>query len=157
MFTLYTDGACSGNPGPGGYGYILKNDFKTIATGSQGYIKTTNNRMELRGVIAGLEAAPTDSPVTVITDSEYIVNAFTKKWIDNWQARGWRNAQKKPVANRDLWELLLPLVHQHKVKFSWIRGHNGHDENEQCDVLAVAASLSTNLLVDSPDMGQSLF
>jgi ribonuclease HI len=93
----------------------------------------------------------------VVTDSEYIVNAFTKKWIDNWQARGWRNAQKKPVANRDLWELLLPLVQQHKVKFSWIRGHNGHDENEQCDALAVAASLSTNLLVDSPDMGQSLF
>ncbi|MEI6326728.1 MAG: ribonuclease HI [Candidatus Roizmanbacteria bacterium] len=149
MLTLYTDGACSGNPGPGGYGFILKQDAKVVTTGSQGYLKTTNNRMELRGVIAGLQASPPDAIVRVVTDSEYIVNAFTKKWIDNWQARGWRNSQKKPVANRDLWELLLPLVQAHKVQFSWIRGHDGHAENEQCDALAVAASMSKNLLSDA--------
>ncbi len=151
MLTLYTDGACSGNPGPGGYGYILKQDAKTVATGSQGYIKTTNNRMELRGVISGLLASPPGTQVTVVTDSEYIVNAFTKKWIDNWQVRGWRNAQKKPVANRDLWEMLLPLVRDHKVKFSWIRGHTGHAENEQCDELAVAASQSPHRLIDTSE------
>lgn len=149
MYFLYTDGACSGNPGPGGYGFVLKLDNKTIATGSQGYIKTTNNRMELRGVIAGLKAAPAASPVTVVTDSEYIVNAFTKKWIDAWQTRGWRTAAKKPVANRDLWELLVPLVSRHHVKFTWIRGHAGHTENEFCDHLAVEASKSTNLLEDT--------
>jgi len=148
MYFLYTDGACSGNPGPGGYGFLLKLDDKVVSTGSQGYAKTTNNRMELRGVIAGLSVAPTDSRVTVVTDSEYIVNAFVKKWIDAWQARGWRTAAKKPVANRDLWELLIPLVAKHHVTFSWIRGHMGHAENEQCDVMAVAASKSIHLLTD---------
>lgn len=148
MYFLYTDGACLGNPGPGGYGFLLKLDDKVVSTGSQGYAKTTNNRMELRGVIAGLSVAPTDSRVTVVTDSEYIVNAFVKKWIDAWQARGWRTAAKKPVANRDLWELLIPLVAKHHVTFSWIRGHMGHAENEQCDVMAVAASKSIHLLTD---------
>lgn len=157
MHFLYTDGACSGNPGPGGYGFILKLDTKTITSGSQGYIRTTNNRMELRGVIAGLSAAPANSIVTVVTDSEYIVNAFVKKWIDAWQARGWRTAAKKPVANRDLWELLIPLVATHHVTFSWIRGHMGHAENEQCDVMAVAASKSTHLIEDRETTSSSLF
>jgi ribonuclease HI len=140
MYTLYSDGACSGNPGPGGYGYLLKSPDGAIHTGSEGYIQTTNNRMELRGIIAGLTVIPKDSHVKVVTDSEYVVNAFTKGWLTSWQMRGWKTAAKKPVANRDLWEQLLILTSERKVIFTWIRGHAGHAENEQCDQMAVAAS-----------------
>ena len=139
---LFTDGACRGNPGPGGWGLILRFDGreKELAGGEQ---DTTNNRMELTAVIRGLEALNKPCRLTVHTDSRYIVDAFEKGWLDNWIARGWRRAatkgQGKPVLNVDLWQRLLELINKHQVQFEWVRGHAGHRENERADRLAVGA------------------
>lgn len=143
MIRIYTDGAAKGNPGPGGYGTIMKyNDH--VKELSQGYRLTTNNRMELLAVIAGLEAIKKEGiPVTIYSDSEYVVNAVEKGWIWNWEKQ---NFKKK--ANPDLWMRYIPLHEKFKPKFVWIRGHNGHPENERCDYLAVKASSGFDLLVD---------
>jgi len=136
---LYTDGACSGNPGPGGYGAILeyKGAERELSGGSR---QTTNNRMELLAAIAGLEALKEPCRVTLYSDSKYLVDAIEKNWLANWKARGWRKADKKPVLNQDLWERLDGLLATHTVTFVWVKGHAGHEQNERCDKLAVEAA-----------------
>ncbi len=137
LVEIFSDGACSGNPGPGGWGTILRcgGQEKELS----GYDpETTNNRMELSGAIAGLAALTRRCRVRVTTDSEYVKKGMTE-WIEGWVKRGWKNTQKKPVANRDLWERLLELAEQHQVEWHWVRGHDGHVENERCDALARAA------------------
>ncbi len=136
---MYSDGACSGNPGPGGYGVILRYKGKEKEI-SGGAADTTNNRMELMGVIAGLEALKEPCSVTVCTDSQYVVNGITKGWAESWKANNWIKKDKKPALNSDLWDRLLNEIHRHKVEFVWIKGHAGHPENERCDQLAVAQS-----------------
>ena len=139
--TLYTDGACSGNPGPGGWGAILrfKGSEKELAGGES---QTTNNRMELTAVIKGLEGLTQRCRVTVYSDSRYVVDAVNKGWLNGWLARGWRKAAVKgrgqPVLNVDLWQRLLELLAEHEVEFQWVRGHQGHPENERADRLAVS-------------------
>ncbi len=141
--TIYTDGACSGNPGPGGYGTILVYvDSKGITHEkelSEGFLDVTNNRMELMAVIAGLEALNKPSSVTVITDSKYVADAFNNNWIEGWIKKGWKTAGKSAVKNVDLWQRLLKAKEPHDVKFVWIKGHAGHIYNERCDTLAVNA------------------
>jgi ribonuclease HI len=144
---MYTDGACSGNPGPGGYSAILMTGTHRKEL-SAGYRKTTNNRMELLGAITGLEALTKPCTVRLHTDSAYIVNAVNKGWARKWQAQGWMRNKKDRAENPDLWERLLSLCEQHDVEFIWVRGHNGNPENERADVLAVDASQSPLLLVD---------
>jgi len=144
QITIYTDGAAKGNPGPGGYGLILQSGphYKEV---SDGFRLTTNNRMELLSVIIGLEMLKTpDCEVTVYSDSKYVVDAVEKKWIDGWIKRGWKN-----VKNPDLWKRYLAIASQHKVRFKWIKGHNGHPMNERCDFLAVEASMGRNLQADA--------
>jgi ribonuclease HI len=137
LIEIFSDGACSGNPGPGGWGTILRCGVREKEL--SGYApETTNNRMELLGAIAGLEALTRPCRVTLTTDSEYVKKGMTE-WIDSWVKRGWKNSQKKPVANRDLWERLLELTEPHQVEWHWVRGHDGHAENERCDALARAA------------------
>ena len=133
---LYTDGACSGNPGPGGYGAVLKygTTEKELSGGEK---ETTNNRMELMAAIVGLEALKEPCAVTLTSDSKYVIDAITKRWVYGWQRNGWRKADKKPALNVDLWEKLLPLLEKHQVEFVWVHGHQGHPENERCDRLAV--------------------
>lgn len=143
MIELFTDGASRGNPGPGGYGTILrwKNHEKELTAG---FRKTTNNRMELLAVIIGLEAITKPGiPVTVYSDSKYVVDAVEKRWVFGWQKKGFAGK-----ANGDLWARFLRVYAKHNVKFVWIRGHAGHPENERCDELAVASALSPNLLID---------
>ncbi len=135
---LYTDGACSGNPGPGGWGAVLECDGRELEL-SGGEACTTNNRMELTAVIKGLEALKVPCSVTVCSDSKYVVDSVQKGWLFGWSKKNWINSQKKPVPNRELWERLLSLLGTHKVSFVWVRGHNGHPYNERCDRLAVAA------------------
>ena len=150
--TLYTDGACSGNPGTGGYGAILvhvdSNGQKHEKEFSQGYKLTTNNQMELLAVIVGLEALKKPCNVTVYSDSKYVVDAFNNKWIEGWIAKGWRTAGKSPVKNVDLWKRLLEAKKEHDVEFIWVKGHAGHEYNERCDALAVAASKANDLKTD---------
>ncbi len=137
---IFTDGACSGNPGPGGYGTILVYGDKRKEL-SKGYRRTTNNRMELMAVIAGLEALRYPCRVTVFSDSKYIVDSFTLGWARRWRANGWkRNAKGEKAINPDLWARLLDLAEKHHLTFQWVKGHAGHAENERCDELAVAAS-----------------
>ena len=147
--TLYTDGACSGNPGVGGYGAILvhvdANGIRHEKEFSQGYKMTTNNQMELLAVIVGLEALKKPCEVTVYSDSKYVVDAFNNKWIDGWIAKGWKTAGKSPVKNVDLWKRLLEAKKQHDVEFIWVKGHAGHEYNERCDSLAVAAGKKDDL------------
>ncbi len=134
---IFSDGACSGNPGPGGYGTVVRygNNEKEFS----GYDpETTNNRMELLGAIAGFEALTRPCNVSITTDSQYVKKGMTE-WIDGWIKKGWKNSQRKDVANRDLWERLLAATRQHDVKWYWVRGHTGHAENERCDELARAA------------------
>ncbi|MBQ8905140.1 MAG: ribonuclease HI [Ruminococcus sp.] len=134
---LFTDGACSGNPGPGGWGAILRFGAHEKEL-SGGAAETTNNRMELSGVIAGLSALKEPCAVTLTTDSKYVVDSVTKGWVYGWKKRGWIKSDKKPALNVDLWEQLLPLLERHEVTFVWVKGHAGHPENERCDQLAVA-------------------
>ena len=134
---LYTDGACSGNPGPGGWGVVLRYG-ETERELSGGEEHTTNNRMELTAVIQGLSALKEPCEVVVTSDSKYVVDGIEKGWARSWKRNGWKKADKKPALNSDLWEELLRLVDIHKVKFNWIKGHAGHAENERCDELAVA-------------------
>ena len=137
LVEIFSDGACSGNPGPGGWGTVLRcGDQEKEFSGYDP--DTTNNRMELLGAIAGLEALTKPCRVTMTTDSQYVKKGMTE-WIAGWVKRGWKNSQKKPVANRDLWERLLVLTEPHQVEWHWVRGHDGHAENERCDVLARAA------------------
>ena len=133
---IFTDGACSGNPGPGGWGAILRCDGKEKEI-SGGEKETTNNRMELTAVIMALKALKYPCQVTVTTDSKYVCDAVMKGWVYSWQQNGWKKADKKPALNVDLWEQLLPLLSTHKVEFCWVKGHAGHPENERCDSLAV--------------------
>lgn len=133
---IFTDGACSGNPGPGGYGVVLRYGTKEKEL-SGGDSSTTNNRMELLGVITGLAALKEPCQVTLTTDSKYVVDSITKGWVYNWKKNNWIKSDKKPALNVDLWEKLLPLLEKHKVTFNWVKGHAGHPENERCDRLAV--------------------
>ena len=142
--TFITDGACSGNPGPGGWCVIIKKDDK-VNEFFGGDLETTNNKMELTAVIKGFENLNNASEVLVKTDSTYVINGITK-WLPNWKAKGWINSAKKPVANKDLWEQLESLVSNHKVDWLWVKGHSGDDENERADELA-RKGLIDNLLV----------
>jgi len=134
---IYTDGACSGNPGPGGWGAILRCDGREKEM-SGGEAHTTNNRMELSGVINALSALKFPCKVKLTTDSKYVVDGITKGWAQGWKKRGWKKSDGKPALNPDLWEKLLELLAVHDVEFCWIKGHAGHEENERCDRLAVA-------------------
>lgn len=135
--TVFTDGACSGNPGPGGWGAILRfGAYEKELSG--GEASTTNNRMELSAVIAGLSALKEPCRVTVVTDSKYVYDGMIKGWAEGWRRRGWRRADGSPALNSDLWERLLDLAAKHDVSFCWVKGHSGHPENERCDRLAVA-------------------
>lgn len=150
---LFTDGAARGNPeGPGGYGAILQytdsNGTLHEKEMSAGYKQTTNNRMELLGVITGLEALKKPCEVEVISDSKYVTDAFNQNWVENWIKKGWRTSTNKPVKNIDLWKRLIVLVKQHDVTFTWVKGHDGHPENERCDRLATSAADGSNLLDD---------
>lgn len=131
---IFCDGACSGNPGPGGYGAILRcgKHVKEIRGGAK---ETTNNRMEMSAAIEALRLLTRPCQITITTDSQYLVKGMTE-WIAGWQRKGWRNSKKEPVVNRDLWELLLELTRPHTVQWKWVRGHAGHAENERCDQLA---------------------
>lgn len=158
---MFTDGSSRGNPGPGGYGAVLRCVDSRGAVHekelSAGYACTTNNRMELLGVIAAFEALKRPCTVDVYSDSQYVVNAFNQGWIEGWKKRGWKNAQKQPVKNPDLWMRLLEAMQPHQVTYHWVKGHAGHAENERCDQLATAAADGGNLLVDqgfSPDQLQ---
>jgi len=131
---IFCDGACSGNPGPGGYGAILRygNCLKELSGGAK---DTTNNRMEMTAAIEALRQLKRPCRVSITTDSQYLVKGMTE-WIAGWQRKGWRNSKKEPVLNRDLWELLLALTESHSVQWKWVKGHAGHIENERCDQLA---------------------
>ena len=145
--TLYTDGACSGNPGLGGFGGILiYGDIKREY--SDGELSTTNNRMELMAVIIGLEALNRPCEVDLYSDSKYVIDAFNQHWIDSWLKNNWKNSQKKAVKNVDLWKRLLKAKERHKVSFHWVKGHDGHPENERCDTLATTAADGSDLLDD---------
>ncbi len=134
---IYTDGACSGNPGPGGWGAILV--YNTVEKElSGGERETTNNRMELTAVLEGLKALKEPCEVILTTDSKYICDAVNKGWVFSWKKNNWRKADKKPALNIDLWEKLLEELNRHKVEFVWVKGHNGHKYNERCDELAVS-------------------
>ena len=136
--TIYTDGACSGNPGPGGYGVVLlyQGHRKEL---SAGFKDTTNNRMEILAAIKGLESLKEKCRVTLYTDSQYLVHAMETNWAQKWRANGWMRNKKEPALNADLWARLLKLCEFHEIKFVWVKGHAGNPENERCDQLAVAA------------------
>ena len=151
--TMYTDGAARGNPdGPGGYGTILSfvdsKGQEHIEELSAGYQKTTNNRMEMMAVIAGMEALNRPCEITVYSDSQYVVKAFNEHWLDGWIKKGWKRGKNEPVKNVDLWKRLLAAIEKHQVSFQWVKGHNGHPQNEHCDELATTAADGTDLLVD---------
>lgn len=136
---IFTDGACSGNPGPGGFGAILRyNGVEREISGGEAC--TTNNRMELSAVIAALSALKEPCIVTLQSDSRYVIDSVTKGWVYGWKKRGWVKSDRKPALNADLWEKLLLLLERHSVEFVWIKGHAGHPENERCDALAVEES-----------------
>lgn len=136
---IFTDGACSGNPGPGGWGAILR--FGSVEKElSGGEAETTNNRMEMTAVISALSALKERCEVTLYSDSKYVIDSVTKGWAKSWKANGWKKGDKKPALNPDLWERLLDLLDKHEVTFVWVKGHAGHPENERCDQLAVAES-----------------
>ena len=145
---VYTDGACRGNPGPGGYAAIIdQGDVKT--EWARGYRWTTNNRMEIRSVIVALEAIETGAPVHLVSDSQYVLNALSKGWIAGWKKKNWINTAREPVKNRDLWEQLDSLVAKRAMTYEWVRGHASHPLNNRCDAMAVAAALGETLDLDS--------
>lgn len=137
---IFTDGSCLGNPGPGGYGVLLRyqQHEKTL---SEGFYRTTNNRMELMAAIIGLETLTRPCKIILTTDSQYVRQGITQ-WIHNWKKRGWRKADKSPVSNVDLWQRLDQAISRHDIDWLWVKGHAGHDENERCDELARAAANS---------------
>ena len=142
---LYSDGACSGNPGPGGYGVILKyNEHEKEF--SAGYKSTTNNRMEMMAIIVGLESLNEVCQVDVYSDSKYIVDAVNQGWALKWEANNWKRNKKEMAKNIDLWIRLLDVLEKHKVTMNWVKGHAGHPENERCDELAVAAAAEPSLI-----------
>lgn len=150
--TIYTDGASRGNPGPGGFGAVMhyrdpsgKLHVKEL---SQGFERTTNNRMELLGVIVALEALRRPCTIDLYSDSKYVVDAFNQHWVDGWLKRGWKNAKKEPVKNPDLWKRLIAAKEPHDVTFHWVKGHAGHPENERCDELATAAADGQGRAID---------
>lgn len=150
---IYTDGAARGNPeGPGGYGTVLEyvdpKGTLHVKEISQGYVKTTNNRMELMAVIAGLEALNRPCTVEVFSDSQYVVNAFNQHWVDGWLKKGWKRGKNEPVKNVDLWKRLLAAKQPHNISFHWVKGHDGHPQNERCDELATSAADGDALIVD---------
>jgi len=153
LVKIYTDGSARGNPdGPGGYGTILTyedgNGTLHEREYSQGYIKTTNNRMELMAAIVGLEALNRACDVELYSDSQYLTNAFNKNWIDGWLKKNWTRGKNEPVKNVDLWKRLLKAKEPHNVKFIWVRGHDGHVMNERCDGLATTAADGNDLIED---------
>jgi ribonuclease HI len=145
--TIYTDGACLGNPGPGGFGAVLLYGSNRREV-SGGFRRTTNNRMEMMAAIAALEALKEPCQVTLYSDSQYLVNAMSKGWAERWRANGWRRNKRELAINPDLWARLLDLCGYHTVEFLWVRGHSGTRENERCDRLAVAAAHQPGLPVD---------
>ncbi|HUW63129.1 MAG TPA: ribonuclease HI [Spirochaetia bacterium] len=145
---IYTDGACSGNPGPGGFGVILKYGEITKEL-SCGFTKTTNNRMELRAAIAGLAALKRPCQVTLYSDSRYVIDAMAKGWVQTWQAKGWVRSKKEPVKNVDLWQELLRVAAAHQVEWVWVKGHAGNELNERADELAQGALRSWPLAEDA--------
>ena len=142
--TMYTDGACTGNPGPGGYGTVLlyNNTRKEL---SGGYRKTTNNRMEIMAALAGLRSLKETCRVILYSDSRYVVDAMSKGWAERWRAKGWKRSAKAHALNPDLWAEMLELSDRHQIEYRWIKGHAGDPENERCDELAVTAAHETNL------------
>lgn len=152
---IYTDGACRGNPdGPGGYGVVLEYEDKLgklhTKELSGGYKSTTNNRMELMAVLKGLEAIKKPCKIKIYTDSQYIVNSFNKGWLNNWILNNWKRGKnkKEPVKNEDLWKKILKAKELHSVEFIWVKGHDGHPQNERCDYLATNAADSSDLKID---------
>ena len=148
LVKIYTDGACSGNPGKGGYGTILvyNGNRKEL---SAGYQVTTNNRMELMGVIAGFEALNQPCEVTLVSDPKYVIDALSLGWAEKWRANGWMRNKKEKAQNPDLWQRLFDTMAGHSVEYRWVKGHAGHAENERCDFLAVSAYQRKNLLEDT--------
>ena len=150
---IFTDGAARGNPdGPGGYGTILQfTDSQGVLHEKEmsgGFVRTTNNRMELLAAITGLEALNRPCRVELYSDSKYLTDAFNQHWIDSWVKKNWVNSQKRPVKNPDLWKRLLKAMEPHQVTFIWVKGHAGHPENERCDQLATGAADGENRLID---------
>lgn len=153
LVKIFTDGAARGNPdGPGGYGVILQYVDRSGSLHerefSQGYKKTTNNRMELMAAIVGLEALMRPCEVELYSDSKYLTDAFNKKWIDGWIKKGWKRGKNEPVKNMDLWKRLLAAAEPHNIHFIWVKGHDGHPENERCDHLATSAADGEGLIED---------
>lgn len=153
LVKIYTDGAARGNPeGPGGYGTILNYvDSKGTLHErefSQGYVRTTNNRMELMAAIVGLEKLTRPCEVELYSDSKYLTDAFNQRWVESWIKKGWKRGKNEPVKNTDLWKRLLKAKAPHQVKFIWVKGHDGHPQNERCDKLATAAADGDALIVD---------
>lgn len=153
LVKIYTDGAARGNPdGPGGFGTVLHyTDAKGVLHEreySQGYVRTTNNRMELMAAITGLEALTRPCQVELYSDSKYLVDAFNQHWIDGWIQKGWKRGKNEPVKNPDLWKRLLKAKEIHDVTFIWVKGHDGHAMNERCDYLATSAADGEDLIVD---------
>ena len=148
IVTIYTDGSCLGNPGPGGYGAVITT-AEVSQEISEGYQLTTNNRMEILAVIKALETLPQISSVDVYSDSKYVVDAITKGWASRWRSNGWMRNRKERAINPDLWERLLNLCSQHIVKIKWVKGHSGDQYNERCDCLAVAAAKGNDLQIDT--------
>jgi len=145
--TIYTDGACLGNPGPGGYGIVLLYKGRRREL-SGGYRETTNNRMEIMAAIVGLKALKEKCEATLYSDSEYLVKAMTKGWVKRWRKNNWRRNRKDKALNPDLWEQLLQLYEYHQVEFNWVKGHAKSAENNRCDELALEAAQQSNLPVD---------
>ncbi len=153
LVKIYTDGAARGNPdGPGGYGTILQyTDVKGTLHErefSGGYRKTTNNRMELMAAIVGLEALTKPCQVELYSDSKYLTDAFNQHWIDGWVRKGWKRGKNEPVKNTELWKRLLTAMEPHQVRYIWVKGHDGHEQNERCDRLATSAADGDNLRID---------
>ncbi|MCB9496017.1 MAG: ribonuclease HI [Fibrobacteria bacterium] len=144
---LWADGACSGNPGPGGWGIVVQGP-EGEETDSRGFRNTTNNRMEMRGAIAALERVPKGGQAVLHTDSRYVVDAITKKWVDGWARKGWRKADGGEVKNIDLWQEMLAAMAGKRIRFQWVEGHAGNRNNERCDKLAVAAARGDSLEPD---------
>lgn len=144
---LSTDGACLGNPGPGGWAAVMRYKDHTLEL-SGGYAPTTNNRMEVLAAIEGLTALTEPCQIDLYTDSRYLRDAVEKNWLKGWQRNGWKTAAKKPVKNQDLWQRLLPLLEEHDISLHWVQGHAGDPDNERCDELAKAAAMKGSLPKD---------